>query len=53
MSRNARNGKNGKHSGKMTNNHQIVNNILNKIAMDGSGNFGENGVFGENSRHGD
>ena len=32
MSRNACNGKNGKHLGKMTNNHQTVNNIVNKIA---------------------
>ena len=31
MSRNACNGKNGKHLGKMTNNHQIVNNIVNNI----------------------
>ena len=29
MSRNACSGKNGKHSGKMTNNHQIVNTVNN------------------------
>ena len=32
MSRNACSGENGKHLGKMVNNHQIVNNIINKIA---------------------
>ena len=32
MSRNACNGENGKHLGKMVNNHQIDNNIINKIA---------------------
>ena len=53
MSRNACNGENGKHLGKMMNNHQIDNNIINKIAKGsfGSGDFGENGAFGKNSRH--
>ena len=32
MSRNACNGENCKHLGKMVNNHQIDNNIINKIA---------------------
>ena len=34
MSRNACSGKNGKHLGKMTNNHQIVNNTVNNITKE-------------------
>ena len=39
----------------MANNRQIVDNISNEMAKSvpfGSGNFGENGVFGEDGRNG-